>query len=84
MVRTLLLIVSSFLAFTAAAQPTDCTPSATVGQQCNDGTGVGSAKVGELILIWDDSNLFQLLPNRMYRMRRIRPLFRPSPNKEQR
>jgi hypothetical protein len=82
MLRTLLLILSSFLAFHAAAQPTDSTPSATAGEQCNGGTTVERAKVGESVLISDCSNLFQLPPH--YRMRRVRPLFRLSPSKEQR
>jgi hypothetical protein len=82
MPRTLLLILSSFLALHAAAQPTDSKPSATTGEQCNGGTAVERAKVGETALIWDCSNLFQLPPQ--YRMRRTRPLFRLSPSKEQR
>ena len=80
MVRTLLLIVPSFLAFPAAAQQTDCTPSAKTGQQSNGETGVQRGKAGEF-LIWDNSNLFQL-PRHMYRMRRIRPLVRLFPDRE--
>ena len=81
MVRLLLLILSSSLPFHAAAQPTDYTPSATVGEQCNGGMGVERTKDGEWLL-FDCSNLFQLPPH--YRMRRIRPLFRIFPSKEQR
>ena len=75
MVRNSPLIVVLLSVFPAAAQATDCAPRPTSGQQCNDGPVVRRAPVASLI--WSDTNLFQRQPDGSFRMRRIRPLFRP-------
>jgi hypothetical protein len=75
MVRNSPLIVLLFSVFPAAAQATNCAPWPTSGLQCNDAPVVRRAPVGSLI--WSDTNLFHRQPDGSFRMRRIRPLFRP-------
>ena len=82
MTRTSLLILLSFFALPTVAQLNDGTGSSTSGQECNDGPGVRRAT--GCTLVYDDSSLFQRQPDGTYRMRRIRPLFRPPVHKEQR
>jgi len=77
MVRNLSLIALLFSVFPAAAQVTNCAPWPTSGQQCNDGPAGRRAPGTSLML--SDTDLFRRQPDGSIRMRRIRPLTRPTP-----